>query len=103
MMHAMPSFFGDRWSLANELGLVVVALYQRSLQLHYVEALVDSIKRVRQKPQLAGSKMLLLFTKINVENAVQTLVCFFEGREVRDSTLTTEVTLLGICISWISI
>ncbi|CAM9174810.1 unnamed protein product [Ascophyllum nodosum] len=34
-----------RWSLANELGLVVVALYQKSLQLHYVERLVDSIKR----------------------------------------------------------
>lgn len=36
-----------RWSLANELGLVVVALYQKSLKLNYVEGLVDSIKRVR--------------------------------------------------------
>lgn len=36
-----------RWSLANELGLVVVALYQKSLQLQYVEELVDNIKRVR--------------------------------------------------------
>lgn len=36
-----------RWSLANELGLVVVALYQKSLQLQYVEELVDNIKRAR--------------------------------------------------------
>lgn len=42
---ATTEWYTLRWSLANELGLVVVALYQRSLQLHYVEALVDSIKR----------------------------------------------------------
>ncbi|CAN0456090.1 unnamed protein product, partial [Ectocarpus sp. 8 AP-2014] len=36
-----------RWSLANELGLVVVALYQKSLQLQYVEGLVDNIRRAR--------------------------------------------------------
>lgn len=46
-----------RWSLANELGLVVVALYQRSLQLHYVEGLVESIKRVSC---LEGSQFPLL-------------------------------------------
>lgn len=39
--------YRPRWSLANELGLVVVALYQKSLQLQYVEGLVDNIKRVR--------------------------------------------------------
>lgn len=40
-------FISGRWSLANELGLVVVALYQKSLQLQYVEGLVENIKRVR--------------------------------------------------------
>ncbi|CAM9105656.1 unnamed protein product [Discosporangium mesarthrocarpum] len=34
-----------RWSLANELGIVVVALYQKSLQLQYVEDLVETMKK----------------------------------------------------------
>ncbi|CAM9888316.1 unnamed protein product, partial [Hapterophycus canaliculatus] len=42
-----------RWSLANELGLVVVALYQKSLQLQYVEGLVETIKRARLDTHLA--------------------------------------------------
>lgn len=42
---ATTEWYTLRWSLANELGLVVVALYQKSLKLNYVEGLVDSIKR----------------------------------------------------------
>eukprot|EP00752_Nemacystus_decipiens_P002225 g2111.t2 len=42
---ASTEWYTLRWSLANELGLVVVALYQKSLQLQYVEELVDNIKR----------------------------------------------------------
>ncbi|CAM9143730.1 unnamed protein product [Scytosiphon promiscuus] len=44
---AVTEWYTLRWSLANELGLVVVALYQKSLQLQYVEGLVDNIKRAR--------------------------------------------------------
>lgn len=64
-------FFGHRWSLANELGLVVVALYQRSLQLHYVEALVDSIKRVRHHSLHRISTPAITFLEID----------FLESRE----------------------
>ncbi|CAN0169032.1 unnamed protein product [Ectocarpus sp. 6 AP-2014] len=44
---ATTEWYTLRWSLANELGLVVVALYQKSLQLHYVDGLVDNIRRAR--------------------------------------------------------
>ncbi|CAN0221316.1 unnamed protein product [Pylaiella littoralis] len=45
--YATTEWYTLRWSLANELGLVVVALHQKSLQLQYVEELVNNIKRAR--------------------------------------------------------
>ncbi|CAM9154381.1 unnamed protein product [Choristocarpus tenellus] len=70
-----------RWSLANELGVVVVALYQKSLQLHYVEDLVERVKKdithrygsLLQGPAAAPVEYGVVFDKLlkEAESGVQ--------------------------------
>lgn len=38
-----------RWTFANELDLVFVAVYQKMFQLLYVEELLERVKKVRRR------------------------------------------------------